>query len=129
PATGQVLALVSNPSYDPNQFVQGITTQEFKDLQNSSSRPLFNRALRGQFPIASTIKPFMAIAGLDYGFITPDFMIFDPGWFKLPNSSHIYHDWELKGHGRVDVIKAIAVSCDTFFFGLGAKMGIENFDK
>jgi penicillin-binding protein 2 len=128
PSTGQVLALVSNPSYDPNLFVNGISAADYKNLQTAPGKPLYNRAVRGQFPIASTIKPYMALQGLDTGTITPSYTINDPGWFKLPDASHIYHDWELQGHGVVNVVKAITVSCDTFMFGLGWKMGIDKID-
>lgn len=128
PQTGQVLALVSNPSYDPNLFVNGISPEDFKVLQNAEGKPLYNRATRGQFPIASTIKPFMAIAGLQYGVITPDYKIRDPGWFALPGVNHVWHDWQEHGHGIVNVSRAIMVSCDTFMYGLGIKLGIDNID-
>lgn len=126
PQTGEVLALVSNPSYDPNLFVKGISSKQFNELQNSPERPLYNRAIRGQYPLASTIKPYMAIQGLDSGEITPQYTIYDPGWFKLPNNKHIYKDW--KKHGYVNVTKAIIVSCDTFFYGLSVKIGIKGMD-
>lgn len=129
PKTGQVLALVSNPNYDPNQFVNGISVNDFKILQNEPGKPLFNRAIRGQFPIGSTIKPFMAVAGLDYGIITPSFAISDPGYYTIPGGAHVYHDWWPGGHGRVNVVKAITVSCDTFMYTIGFKMGINNLTK
>lgn len=129
PRTGQVLAFVSNPSYDPNKFVRGVSAAEYQELQNEPKRPLFNRALRGQFPIASTIKPYMVIGALDYGVITPSYTIFDPGSFRLPGASHVYHDWKLEGHGRVNGSKAITVSCDTFTYGIGVKLGIDRIDK
>ncbi len=125
PKTGQVLALVSNPSYDPNQFVNGISPDDFKKLQNEEGHPLYNRATRGQFPIASTIKPYMAITGLNYGVITPTFTIHDPGWFMLPGVSHVWHDWQEHGHGIVNVSKAVTQSCDTFMYTLGVKLGID----
>lgn len=124
PKTGQVLALVSNPSYDPNQFVNGIDPADFQKLQNEPERPLFNRAIRAQYPIGSTIKPFMAVEGLDTNTVTPSFSIYDPGYFRLPGVSHVYHDWWPGGHGTVNVSKAIVVSCDTYMFTLGVKMGI-----
>lgn len=124
PRTGQVLALVSNPGYDPNLFINGISTADFQNLQNQPGKPLYNRAVRGLFPIGSTIKPYMAIAGLDYGVVTPQYKIHDPGYFQLPGSAHVYHDWRPHGHGIVDVRKAIVVSCDTFMFNLGWRMGI-----
>lgn len=129
PTTGQVLALVSNPNYDPNQFVNGINPTAYQQLQNEPLRPLFNRAVRGQFPPGSTIKVFMGIGGLDYGVITPNFSIYDPGSFHLPGVEHVYHDWVLTGHGNVNVSKAITVSCDTFMYTLGWKMGIDRLDQ
>jgi penicillin-binding protein 2 len=129
PSTGQVLAMVSKPSYDPNPFVKGITTTEFKALQTDPDHPLYNRAIRGQFPIGSTIKPYMALEGLGSGAIDTKYTINDPGWFKLPNSAHIYHDWLKHGHGRVNVLKAIIISCDTFFYGVAVKVGIDGIDK
>jgi penicillin-binding protein 2 len=129
PRTGEVLAMVSKPSYDPNPFVRGITVDEFKALQTNPDRPLYNRAIRGQFPIGSTIKPYMALEGLASGAIDTNYTISDPGWFKLPNSAHIYHDWVKHGHGRVNVLKAIIVSCDTFFYGVAVKVGIDGIDK
>lgn len=128
PETGEVLALVSSPSFNPNIFVVGISTKKFNALQNSAGRPMYNRAIRGQFPMASTIKPFLALEGLDSGVITPNYTIFDPGWFQLPNTSHIYHDWQIHGHGRVNVTTAIIVSCDTYFYNLATMLGIQRID-
>jgi penicillin-binding protein 2 len=132
PNTGEVLALVSNPSFNPNLFVNGISTADFTKLQNSPGKPLYNRAIRGQFPMASTIKPFMAIEGLDSKVITKDYTIYDPGWFKLPNVEHVYRDWtwwlDKGGHGNVNVTKAIIVSSDTFFYNLAVKLGIDRID-
>jgi penicillin-binding protein 2 len=128
PGTGQVLALVSQPGYDPNSFVAGISTQDFAQLQNSPDRPLYNRALRGLYPLASTIKPFFALEGLDSGLITPSTTIFDPGWFQLKNSEHIFHDWRRHGHGTVNLNKAIINSCDTYFYELASRLGITRMD-
>ena len=129
PTTGEVLAMVSKPDYDPNEFVQGMSSIEYASLANGASHPLFNRALRGQYPFGSTIKPFVALAALASGTINDNFSISDPGHFSLPNTQHIYRDWKWSGHGTVDVTKAIAVSCDTFFYTIGVKMGIDNIDK
>ena len=126
PSTGQVLALVSQPSYDPNVFVGGISNQEFQALQDSPDKPLYNRALRGLYPLASTVKPYLALEGLESGTITADTTLYDPGWFKLKNSEHIFHDHS--SHGMVNISKAIFTSCDTFFFDLAVKMGIHNID-
>lgn len=124
PQNGEILALASNPAYDPNLFVQGISNDIYKVLQSDPNRPLYNRALRGLYPPGSTIKPYLAIEGLNSNVITPTFQISDPGYFSLPNSAHVYRDWRKGGHGTVNVSKAITVSCDTFFYTLGVKMGI-----
>ncbi len=128
PKTGEILAMVSQPSYDPNLFVSGISNQDFEALQNSPNRPLYNRALRGLYPLASTIKPYIAIEGLDSGVITPSFSLFDPGWYQLKNSDHLFHDWRHHGHGTVNLLKAIVSSCDTYFYDLAAKLGIQRID-
>jgi penicillin-binding protein 2 len=128
PNTGEILALASNPSFDPNLFVKGIDQTTFDELQNSPDKPLFNRAISSIVPIASTIKPILAIAALDTGTITNDFTISDPGWFRLPNSSHQYRDWAHGGHGTVNVTKAIIESCDTFFYTIAIKLGISRID-
>jgi len=129
PSTGQILALVSQPSYDPNLFVAGISTQEFQTLQNSPDRPLYNRTLRGLYPLASTIKPYIALEGLDAGIASPEFTLFDPGWYQLHNSEHVFHDWQHHGHGMVNISRAIISSCDTYFYDLGAKLGIQRIDN
>lgn len=129
PTTGEILALVSHPGFDPNLFAQGIDNKTFQELQHSPDKPMFNRAVKGQFPFASTIKPFIALEGLDTNTINKNFTISDPGWFKLPNSDHIYLDWERGGHGKVNITKAIMVSCDIFFYTLAVKLGIEKIDN
>ena len=121
---GEILAMISSPSYDPNVFVKGISTQDYQQLANAPSRPLYNRAVRGLYPPASTLKPFVAIAGLEKGAVTPETKIYDPGWYRLPAVSHVYHDWKRTGHGVINLKRAIMVSCDTYFFQLGNKMGI-----
>ena len=125
PQTGQLLALVTNPSYDPNPFVTGLSHKEYEALLNSPQHPLYNRAIRGQFAPGSTIKPFFALMGLDQNIVTPQYKIFDPGWFQLPNTPHIFHDWRRSGHGWVNVTKALIVSCDTYFYNLAVNMGID----
>ncbi len=123
--TGGVLALVSEPSYDPNPFVAGIDSQSYGVLRDSRDLPLFNRALRGRYPPASTIKPFIAAAGLDAGQITRSTSISDPGFFRLPNDTRKYRDWKKWGHGQVDMHKAIVQSCDTYFYDLAFRLGID----
>jgi penicillin-binding protein 2 len=128
PRNGQVLALVSTPSFDPNPFVNGISATLYHQLQDSPDRPLYNRAIRGQYPMASTIKPFLAITGLATNTIKPSDTIRDPGYFVIPGSTHHYRDWVKYGHGIVDVSKAITQSCDTFFYNLAYHMGIDKID-
>lgn len=128
PNTGQILALVSTPTFNPNLFVQGISSKQYAKLTQSPNMPLYNRATRGQFPMASTIKPFLALEGLDVGVITPSYTIFDPGWFRLPGTKHIYHDWKRGGHGRINLTRAITVSCDTYFYNLSVLLGIQRID-
>ncbi|MCD6038658.1 MAG: mrdA [Gammaproteobacteria bacterium] len=128
PATGQILAMVSEPSFDPNLFVDGMSNQAFQQLEKAPSKPLYNRTLRGLYPLASTIKPYIALEGLDSETTTPNFTIFDPGWYQLPNSEHVYHDWKPHGHGTVNLNHALVSSCDTYFFALGHKMGIKHID-
>jgi penicillin-binding protein 2 len=125
PKTGGVLALVSHPGFDPNLFVDGIDPEAWKELNESPTHPMVNRALRGLYPPGSTIKPFMALAGLELGARTPSASISDPGYYSLPGSSHRYRDWKKDGHGTVDMHKAIVQSCDTYFYRLAVDMGID----
>jgi len=125
PNNGEVLAFVSKPGYDPNLFIDGIDTETWDELSNSPDVPLNNRILRGQYPAGSTIKPFMALAGLHFGTRTAEQTIRDPGYYMLAGSSHRYRDWKSGGHGTVNMFKAIAESCDTYFYGLATEMGID----
>ncbi len=126
PSNGEVLAFVSRPGYDPNLFIDGIDEDSWNELNNSPDVPLNNRALRGQYPLGSTIKPFMALAGLYYNKRSPSHTISDPGYYTLPGSSHQYRDWKKGGHGSVDMFKSIVVSCDTYYYGLATELGIDN---
>ncbi|MBV9576720.1 MAG: penicillin-binding protein 2 [Gammaproteobacteria bacterium] len=128
PATGQVLAMVSQPGYDPNLFVLGINRKDYQSLQQSADKPLFDRTIRGLYPLASTIKPYLALQALDTQMVTPEETISDPGWFQLKNYSHRYHDSSKHGHGIVNLSKAIQFSCDIYFYQLGSKMGIHSMD-
>lgn len=121
---GDILTMTSSPSFNPNLFVNGISTDNYKLLSNAQDRPLYNRAVRGLYPPASTVKPFIAVAGLDKEIINVNTRIYDPGWYRLPNVTHVYRDWKRTGHGVTNVKRAITVSCDTFFYQLGNKMGI-----
>ncbi|HCI13964.1 MAG: penicillin-binding protein 2 [Gallionellales bacterium GWA2_60_142] len=125
PRNGELLAFVSKPGYDPSLFIDGIDPQNWDELNNSPDTPLNNRALRGQYPPGSTIKPFMALAGLHYGERTPSYTISDPGYFTLPGSGHQYRDWKKGGHGSVDLFKSIVVSCDTYYYRLATDLGID----
>jgi penicillin-binding protein 2 len=127
--TGGVLALYSSPSYDPNLFVHGISQTEYSKLLNSRYSPLLNRATQGRYPPASLIKPHLALIGLEEGVITTETEIKDPGFFKLRNVAHIWRDWKRQGHGTVDVTKSIEVSCDTFYYDLAYKLGIDRIHE
>ena len=129
PSNGDILAFVSKPGYDPNLFIDGIDTENWEALNNSPDVPLNNRALRGQYPPGSTIKPFMALAGLNYNERSPSYTISDPGYFRLAGSSHQYRDWKKGGHGRVDMFKSIVISCDTYYYGLATEMGIDKIHE
>ena len=125
PNTGGVLALVSKPGFDPNVFVDGIDPETWKSLNESPEKPMVNRVLRGIYPPGSTIKPLMALAGLELGVRTPSQRIADPGYFSLPNSSHQFRDWKRGGHGSVDLRRSIAQSCDIYYYKLAVDMGID----
>lgn len=130
PRTGEILAMVSNPSFDPNQFVTGISNQVYTALQRDPKKPLYNRALQGEFPPGSTIKPLYALEGLMSGVVSPTFRLFCAGSFQLPGSSHIYHDWvHHRGHGWVTVETAVVQSCDVFFYHLAENAGITRMDE
>ncbi len=129
PKNGEILAMVSAPSYDPNVFVNGINTLDYQKLSNIHDKPLYNRAVRGLYPPASTIKPYIALAGLENNIIDLNYRIFDPGWYRLPNVKRAYHDWKKSGHGVINVKQAIMMSCDTYFYNLGHNMGINKIVK
>lgn len=123
--TGEVLALVSTPSYNANLFVTGISYSAYNDLLHDINRPLYDRALLGQYPPGSTVKPLYALAGLATGAVTKDWSIQDYGRFQLPNQKRVYRDWKREGHGRVDLRIAIEQSCDVYFYELGNMVGID----
>lgn len=124
PATGGVLALVSMPNYDPNLFVDGISTADWEALNHSPDRPMLNRALAGTYPPGSTFKPFMALAALTLGKRRAEQAIADPGFFTFGN--HTFRDDKKGGHGMVDMHKSIVESCDTYYYLLANDMGIES---
>ncbi|MGH8643717.1 MAG: penicillin-binding protein 2 [Gammaproteobacteria bacterium] len=125
PNNGGVLAAVSVPAYDPNLFVNGIPYTVYSRLQSSPDRPLYNRVTQGQYPPGSTIKPFLALAGLETGLRLPQSIGSCPGFFRLPGKAHRYRCWKKPGHGAVDLKLAIAQSCDVYFYRLAADMGID----
>lgn len=124
PRNGEVLAFVSKPGYEPSLFIDGIDTENWNELNNSPDMPLNNRALRGMYPPGSTVKPFMALAGLNNG-RSPTLNIADSGVFTLPSKTHEYRDWKTGGHGSVDLFKSIVVSCDVYYYGLAMELGME----
>ena len=128
PRDGGVLALYSSPGYDPNLFVHGISSKNYKKLL-TSDRPLFNRASQGQYPPASTVKPLLALAGLEEKVITYDSRIYDEGKYQLKNVERVWRDHTPWGHGWVDVTKAIEVSCDIFFYDMAYKLGIDRISE
>lgn len=125
PKTGGILALASVPGFDANQFVTGISVKNYRELSESPDKPLFNRALRGQYPPGSTIKPMLAIAGLDSDATTRDRTIWDPGFYQINDSGRRYRDWKRWGHGWVNLRAAVAESCDVYFYDLGLRMGVD----
>lgn len=125
PSSGAVLAFVSMPTFDPNLFAYGIGQEEYAGLLRSPRRPLFNRALNGQYPPGSTIKPIVALAGLEADAETALEGAYCGGWYSLPDSRHRYRDWKKGGHGDVDLDRAIVESCDVFFYRLSVDLGIE----
>ncbi|WP_024659033.1 penicillin-binding protein 2 [Pseudomonas syringae USA007] len=125
PETGEVLAMVSKPSFDPNLFVTGISFKQYAALRDSIDRPLFNRVLRGLYAPGSTVKPEVAIAGLDSGVVNASTKVFDPGYFQLPDFDHKYRNWNHSGDGWVDMDTAIMRSNDTYFYTVAHKLGID----
>lgn len=125
PRDGAVRVMVSKPGYDPHDFVNGISSEDFKALQNSLSRPLFNRALRGQYPPGSTIKPFLGLGALESNVEGIGERVHCGGYYRLPGDDRRYRDWKKWGHGAVDLKQAIEQSCDVFFYDLAYRMGID----
>lgn len=125
PRDGGILAMVSSPSYDPNQFVHGISGKAYSELLNDKSRPLINRATQGQYAPASTVKPLVALLGLDERTISERTRVWDPGFWQMPGVERKWRDWKKWGHGWVDVYHAIIDSCDIFFYDLVYKVGID----
>lgn len=124
-ASGGIISLYSNPSYDPNLFVTGISHKDYSSLRNNPDLPLFDRTRRGQYPPASTLKPFVGLAMLDANITSWEEQIHDPGWYQLPNDKRVYRDWKRRGHGLVNMETAIVQSCDTYFYETAVRTGID----
>ncbi len=130
PKTGGVLSSVSNPRYDPNKFVNGISFSDYAGLRDSRDAPLLNRVIQGQYPPASTIKPMLGLAGLNREVITIDTVVPDPGYYQLPGDPRRYRDWILRvrgtGHAEeMNLRDSIAQSCDVYFYELANRLGID----
>jgi penicillin-binding protein 2 len=126
PDNGDILAFVSLPAYDPNPFVNGIDHAAYAALRDNDRQPLFNRALRGQYPPGSTVKPFMGLAGLEQGITTGHSSTYCPGFYTLPGNTRKFRDWKRTGHGTVNLNKSITQSCDVYFYDLALSLGIDN---
>ncbi len=125
PNTGEILALVSMPVFDPNLFVNGISFDNYSALRDSPRRPLFNRALKGQYPPGSTTKPFYALLGLESAVTKAKQSVFCIGYYKLPNEPRRYRDWKKQGHGKMNLHDAVTQSCDVYFYDLAYRVGID----
>lgn len=128
-ATGGIVSMVSSPSYDPNLFVTGISHKDYNSLTRSRDLPLFNRAIQGEYPPGSTIKPMIALGGMYYNVIDPYKAVFDRGFYQLENEKRKYRDWKKTGHGRVDMRVAIRESCDTYYYDLAYRLGIDRLHE
>ncbi|TNF33110.1 MAG: penicillin-binding protein 2, partial [Gammaproteobacteria bacterium] len=129
PETGEVLAMASMPTYDPNLFVHGISVKDYAALRDSDARPLFNRALSGQYPPGSTLKPFVGLAGLEHKAVGHKESIYCQGYYMLPNEERKYRDWKKEGHGDVDLDASLAESCDIYYYELSYRLGIDRMSE
>jgi penicillin-binding protein 2 len=125
PANGDIIAFVSTPAFDPNLFARGLTRQQYLALTEDPTRPMYDRALRGVYPPGSTVKPMMALAALEFGVVTPDNTRFCRGQYRMPGVSRPWRDWEPRGHGTVDMRKALATSCDVYFYDIANQLGVD----
>ena len=128
-SNNEVLAYQSNPSFNPNLFVNGISFADWDKLNTDPNKPMLDRVTNAVYPPGSTIKPFLSIAGLENNVINEDYSINDPGFFQLPKTKKIFMDWKKEGHGNVSIISAIAESCDVYFYDLAYRLGIEKMDN
>lgn len=128
--TGGVLVALSNPGYDPNLFVTGIGFKDYKALNEAEDTPLVNRFMQGTYPPGSTVKPLVGLAGLHHGFVDENRGVSDPGFFTLAGTSRQWKDWKKGGHGgHVALKQAVAESCDTYFYDLGVRMGVDKLSE
>lgn len=125
PSNGDVIAYVSTPAFDPNLFARGLSRAEYIAMTEDPNRPMYDRAIRGVYPPGSTIKPLFAMAALEYGVVTPSETRYCRGIWSSPGYGRARRDWEPRGHGYVDMRKAIATSCDVYFFDIARLMGID----
>ena len=125
PSNGEILVFASAPSFNPNNFISGLSREDFRALQSNVNQPLFNRALRGKYPPGSTIKPMLALAALEENIIDANKQKICRGYFTLPGRTHRYRDWKPAGHGKINLHDAIAQSCDTYFYELANDTGID----
>ena len=125
PQTGEVLTILSNPSFNPNMFLSNIK-KEIKSFNDSSKNPLFNRSISGQYPPGSTIKPVIALYALDKNYVSCKTLFYDAGWYKLKNDYRLYRDWNRLGRGWINLENAISQSCSTYFYNLSYRLGINN---
>lgn len=125
PSNGDIIAFVSTPAFDPNLFARGLTRPEYLALTEDPNRPMYDRVIRGVYPPGSTVKPLMAMAALDYGVVSPQESVFCRGAYRMPGVSRPWRDWKPGGHGAVDMRKAIATSCDVYFYDIANQMGVD----
>lgn len=125
PNTGEILAMVSKPGYDTNEFINGISQVNYDKLAQSPDKPLFDRSIKGGYEPGSTIKPYIALAGLYHQLITPESTMISTGSYRIPNQDRPYHDWKQGGHGKVDLVNSLAESVNVFFYDLAYRLGID----
>ncbi|QJC36992.1 penicillin-binding protein 2 [Enterobacteriaceae endosymbiont of Donacia vulgaris] len=129
PKNGEILAMVSTPSFNPNLFINNNEKKKLNFLLKNSNKPLINRAIQGIYPPASTIKPYIALLALNLNLISENTILFDPGWWKIPKFNQIYKDWKKNGHGYLNINKALQESSDSFFYQLAYNIGINKIHK
>mgnify|MGYP003306648598 FL=1 len=129
PNNGEILALVSSPSFNPNAFATGMSLSEYNALQSNEDRPLFNRAIRGNYPPGSTIKPMLSLAALQVGATNLTRRSLCIGWYSLPGNKHRYRDWRREGHGEVNLHDALEQSCDVYFYEISRDIGIDTMHQ